>query len=327
VDALVRQHAGLAASEASRVYLPGADRDDVLQEARIGLWRAAEDLEPLAGVPFAALVIRRRLTSALRAATRPKHLILTHSVREGHVGERGRRARPIDRLETGPSQDPAHIAQVRCELSEVVRALERLSRLERRSSTWWRVGAPTPRSAEATGLGDKAVDKTLQRAERKLRAAASALIPARGVWAVRAMPSEQRAHCEGVYATKAPSEVSWFEPVPETSLTMIEGLALPPAAPILDVGGGASRLGQELVARGHTDVTVVDISTAALERARAGARGRSDRAGRGGRARSPSRAAVRPLARSGRSLISWSRMRTAAATGPVSLEASRRRAR
>ncbi|MGH2838410.1 MAG: class I SAM-dependent methyltransferase [Thermoleophilaceae bacterium] len=56
--------------------------------------------------------------------------------------------------------------------------------------------------------------------------------------------------------------------MPRASLTAIESVGLSLDAPILDIGGGASRLAEELVRRGHTDVTVADISAKALERAR-----------------------------------------------------------
>jgi ubiquinone/menaquinone biosynthesis C-methylase UbiE len=65
-------------------------------------------------------------------------------------------------------------------------------------------------------------------------------------------------------------EVSWFEAEPGSSLAMIEALGLPPGAPIVDVGGGASSLARELLARGHADITVVDISAEALDLAREG---------------------------------------------------------
>lgn len=77
-----------------------------------------------------------------------------------------------------------------------------------------------------------------------------------------------REHWERVYAEKAPDSVSWFEWTPRASLAMIEELALPLDAPIVDVGGGASSLAGELLSRGYTDLTVVDISAEALERAR-----------------------------------------------------------
>jgi SAM-dependent methyltransferase len=57
--------------------------------------------------------------------------------------------------------------------------------------------------------------------------------------------------------------------VPRSSLAAIEHVGLPLDAPIIDVGGGASRLTGELLRRGHTDITVADISAKALERARA----------------------------------------------------------
>jgi ubiquinone/menaquinone biosynthesis C-methylase UbiE len=81
------------------------------------------------------------------------------------------------------------------------------------------------------------------------------------------MTQAPQEHWQQVYATKAVDQVSWFEPVPGSSLQMIEELGLPADAAIIDVGGGASRLAQELVARGHTDLTVCDISGESLKKA------------------------------------------------------------
>ena len=84
------------------------------------------------------------------------------------------------------------------------------------------------------------------------------------------MKAVSHQHWERIYTEKAPDAVSWFEAVPRASLAMIDELALPLDAPIVDVGGGASKLAAELVERGYTDVTVADISGEALERARDG---------------------------------------------------------
>ncbi len=80
------------------------------------------------------------------------------------------------------------------------------------------------------------------------------------------MPSS-REHWNHIYAAKPTDRVSWYAPHLERSLATIEGLQLPPDAPIIDVGGGASTLVDDLLARGHRDVTVADLSAIALQHA------------------------------------------------------------
>jgi SAM-dependent methyltransferase len=85
---------------------------------------------------------------------------------------------------------------------------------------------------------------------------------------IRAM-SEQRIHWEAVYSDKDPQGVSWYESFPGLSLRLVTEANLPPSAALLDVGGGASTLAAELLRRGHTDITVADISGSALSKAQA----------------------------------------------------------
>ena len=81
--------------------------------------------------------------------------------------------------------------------------------------------------------------------------------------------ANRKSHWETVYATKAENEVSWYQQDPVPSLELI-GLARPmPDTTIVDIGGGASRLIDSLVARGFRRVTVLDISQAALDAAKA----------------------------------------------------------
>jgi 2-polyprenyl-3-methyl-5-hydroxy-6-metoxy-1,4-benzoquinol methylase len=72
-------------------------------------------------------------------------------------------------------------------------------------------------------------------------------------------------HWERIYATRGPEQVSWFRPHLETSLALIERVAPHRAAAIIDVGGGASTLVDDLIARGYGNLTVLDISQAAIE--------------------------------------------------------------
>ena len=76
-------------------------------------------------------------------------------------------------------------------------------------------------------------------------------------------------HWEKVYETKQPNEVSWTQEVPETSLEFIHSFNLSKTAKIIDVGGGDSKLVDFLVDEGYEHVTVLDISSKALERAKA----------------------------------------------------------
>jgi len=78
----------------------------------------------------------------------------------------------------------------------------------------------------------------------------------------------RKQHWDGVYRAKGPTEVSWYQPVPTTSLALIRATESRPSDPILDVGGGTSTLVDHLLEAGYEDVSVLDISARALDRAR-----------------------------------------------------------
>jgi len=80
--------------------------------------------------------------------------------------------------------------------------------------------------------------------------------------------TDKQQHWETVYRTKAPDAVSWYRPHLDTSLALIERAAPDRGAAVLDVGGGASTLVDDLLARGYRDLGVLDISAAALNVAR-----------------------------------------------------------
>jgi len=76
---------------------------------------------------------------------------------------------------------------------------------------------------------------------------------------------QKREHWETIYSTKAPDSVSWFQDHAKTSLNFINKLNLDKSASIIDVGGGASTLVDGLLANGYSNLTVLDLSSAALE--------------------------------------------------------------
>ena len=77
---------------------------------------------------------------------------------------------------------------------------------------------------------------------------------------------DKQAHWQHVYKTKAATEVSWTQRTPLTSLGMIKSVNVAKDTPIIDVGGGDSRLVDALLDRGYTNITVLDISQEALDK-------------------------------------------------------------
>ena len=76
---------------------------------------------------------------------------------------------------------------------------------------------------------------------------------------------DDKAHWEHVYTTKSAREVSWFQPHADQSLDLIRRVASGSPCRIIDVGGGASTLVDDLLREGDFDVSVLDISAAALQ--------------------------------------------------------------
>jgi SAM-dependent methyltransferase len=75
-------------------------------------------------------------------------------------------------------------------------------------------------------------------------------------------------HWETVYQTKSPEQVSWTQEVPQTSLAFISSFGVAKTARIIDIGGGDSKLVDHLLEQGFENITVLDISEKALEKAK-----------------------------------------------------------
>ncbi len=86
---------------------------------------------------------------------------------------------------------------------------------------------------------------------------------------------QAREHWQQIYSTRQEQELTWFEETPAISLELLLTPELDKDSPVLDVGGGASRLVDALLDRGFTQPTVLDISAAALEKSKLRLGGRS----------------------------------------------------
>lgn len=76
------------------------------------------------------------------------------------------------------------------------------------------------------------------------------------------------AHWDRVHRDRGPTDVSWYEPWPDTSLSLFDELGVDPRDPVLDAGAGSSELAGALLRRGFRDITALDVSGAALQVAR-----------------------------------------------------------
>lgn len=80
---------------------------------------------------------------------------------------------------------------------------------------------------------------------------------------------KRKGHWEKVFRQKSADQTSWHQDVPQLSLAMIARASLDFKTPIIDIGGGASLLVDHLLEQGYSDLTILDISVAALEQAKA----------------------------------------------------------
>lgn len=73
---------------------------------------------------------------------------------------------------------------------------------------------------------------------------------------------------DNIYRAKSEKEVSWYQETPTKSLELIAELGLAPNDSIIDIGGGDSYLVDHLLAKGYKNISVLDISSSALEKAK-----------------------------------------------------------
>ena len=78
----------------------------------------------------------------------------------------------------------------------------------------------------------------------------------------------RQAHWENIYLTKTLEQVSWYQPLPETSLRLLQEARVPKDANIIDIGGGDSFLVDHLLELGYQNISVLDISATAIDRAK-----------------------------------------------------------
>lgn len=168
---LLDRYRGFARARARSYFLVGADREDLMQEAMIGLYKAVRDFNEDVGAPFrgfAEMCITRQILTAIKAATRQKHGPLNSYVSIS-APTTGDETTVADVLPTGASSDPAELVIS----AERILALQRhfdeaLSDLEIEVLRLYVDGKTYVEIAAMLDRQVKSVDNALQRIKRKL---------------------------------------------------------------------------------------------------------------------------------------------------------------
>ena len=172
IEILLLRYRHYARAKARTYFLTGADKEDIVQEGMIGLYKAIRDFEPHrsnAFRAFAELCITRQIITAIKNATRQKHIPLNSYVSLAKAaGDEGNRtlgeSLPEERL-----SDPAELvvsaealADLRSSLNEI------LSELETEVLSMYMDGKSYQEIADGLGRHVKSIDNALQRIKRKL---------------------------------------------------------------------------------------------------------------------------------------------------------------
>jgi len=176
-DRLVRRYYGFVRLKASSYFLVGGDSDDLIQEGLVGLYKAIRDFRTdreSSFRNFAELCITRQIITAVKTATRNKHLPLNHYVSfTAPVGGGADEDAPtLDEQIAGPSvNDPASRVVSTEELRSLVGCLSTaLSALESRVLSLYLDGRSYEEIGGRLSCDTKTVDNALQRVKRKVGA-------------------------------------------------------------------------------------------------------------------------------------------------------------
>ncbi len=160
-------------SKARTYFLIGADREDIIQEGMIGLYKAVCDYQfdkQASFRAFAELCITRQIITAIKSATRKKHIPLNTYISLNRSVYEGDTERPlIDVLSSTQISDPEEVLIGRESYEAVADSIEHtLSKLERGALDLYLMGYSYQQIADALQKSTKCVDNAIQRVKKKL---------------------------------------------------------------------------------------------------------------------------------------------------------------
>jgi RNA polymerase sporulation-specific sigma factor len=173
IELLLNRYRHYARAKARSYFLSGADKDDIIQEGMIGLYKAIRDFQKeknIAFRAFAELCITRQIITAIKTATRQKHQALNSyvSLSRTYMGDDDERPM-ADILVGDHGPDPADVVISSEEMSVIRSSMGRvLSKFEIQVMQLYVEGKSYQQIADSLGKHSKSIDNALQRIKRKL---------------------------------------------------------------------------------------------------------------------------------------------------------------
>lgn len=177
-DYIMDKYKNLVRSKAGSMYILGADREDLIQEGMIGLFKAIRDYDTgrdASFFTFADLCISRQMYTAIQAAGRQKHaplntyISLYASATEGEPGQ-GEEGSLINSMVSKQERNPEELLIDKENLELLEKAIEKeLSGFEKQVLDLYLTGMKYGQIAKVLGRDDKSTDNALQRTKAKLK--------------------------------------------------------------------------------------------------------------------------------------------------------------
>lgn len=174
IEAILDRYRDVARAKARSYFLAGADKEDIVQEGMVGLVKAIRDFRPdknTAFGAFAELCMTRQIITAIKSATRQKHIPLNSyvSLNKPAGGERSGDRPLADAIVSGDISDPAELVISAEEIAAVKASMgEVLSDLETEVLLLYVEGKSYQQIAQVLGRHVKSIDNALQRIKRKV---------------------------------------------------------------------------------------------------------------------------------------------------------------
>jgi RNA polymerase sporulation-specific sigma factor len=177
MDAILRRYDGFVRVKASSYFLAGGEQEDLVQEGRIGLYKAVRDFradKETSFRSFAELCVTRQIITAIKTATRFKHAPLNTyvSFSQTPAGQASDSECTLGDALPGPTVDDPSICVISTEeLQSLVFCLgSGLSKLEADALRLYLEGSSYEQMAVELGCDTKTIDNALQRVKRKILA-------------------------------------------------------------------------------------------------------------------------------------------------------------